>query len=69
MSGPVREATMVVEVGEMNTWHVDFSRPGWRCPDCRWDVGEPEGSSRSEGPRLVEPCELHQEAMTLRSTA
>jgi hypothetical protein len=53
----------------MNTWHVDFSRPGWRCPDCRWDAEGAEASAGPEGPRLVAPCELHEEAMVMRSSA
>ncbi len=45
----------------MNTWHVDFSRPDWRCPDCTW------ATDRPEGPALLEACELHREVV-LRST-
>jgi hypothetical protein len=69
MPGSVGDATMVLEVGEMNTWHVDFSRPGWRCPDCRWDARGHGRLEEGEEPLLVKPCELHEEAMTLRSTA
>ena len=47
----------------MNTWHVDFSRPGWRCPDCTW---APDGP---DGPRLLEACELHGASSTLHATA
>ena len=53
----------------MNTWHVDFSRPGWRCPDCRWDARGQGRLEEAEEPLLVKPCELHGETMTLRSTA
>jgi hypothetical protein len=47
----------------MNVWHVDFSRPGWRCPDCTW------GEEGPGGPELVEPCELHEAPVSVRSTA
>jgi hypothetical protein len=52
----------------MNTWHVDYSRPGWLCPDCRWDTAAAEAAG-PDRPRLVEPCDLHGEAMSLRSSA
>ena len=54
---------MSVEVGAMDTWHVDFTRPDWHCPDCTW------GADGSGGPQLLEPCELHVTAAKLRSTA
>ena len=53
---------LAAEVGGMNTWHVDFSRPDWRCPDCTWTAEGPDG------PELAEACEFHA-GTALRSTA
>lgn len=60
-SGPI----MAAEVGGMNTGHVDFSRPDWRCPDC---THEPAGPGLGAVGRLGHQLGTEQDAEAVTST-